>query len=472
MNSSPTSVSLSAIERYSSVIEQLTSTAQRTTHLAALSLRCQAAFIALISNRGIKIIGAYGLNAQSSKLEHLQIPDWLIPTQARQFLEHRVLQQIAEFTQSTTYKNAYATAITMPEGNIGALWLLGAPPEPLHTLAVQRELIIGFADQIAQHLLVLAQYKHNPAKPRENSFVQHDLAISVAQAVQEGVMLTDQNGVVEFVNTYVETLLAAPAKDFIGRSLTEFVRAENQAQIIQIIFALAKGQAVTLQLVLLRQDGLECLVRYHAQPRRDHNGIVVGAITSIKDLTAEIETKQQLQTLESELGRFKIEIQNNTGFSGRLENIGGAVGLMQMLTVSPVNGVLNLDDSMIFFEHGKIVAIEHPRLQGKTAAEAIIGRQRGQFQFIPEVSAATANLNIDPTTLALTHLKNQDEQRKKIPEKRVVRLKNSQAAKAFFAGVGGHQLFEASLEAGQIVFRGQNMIIEVEHADLLDFLEP
>jgi PAS domain-containing protein len=245
MNPTSSTVSLSAIERYSSILEKITLPANQIVQLAALAQRYQAAFIALISNRGIKIVSSYGLQTDPTKLEHFLIPDWLIPNQARFFTDPYLLKQIAKFMKTPAYKNAYGVAITTPEGIIGALWILGAPAEPLHTQAVQRELMQGFADQISHHLSLQVSQKPTQISATQPSFSQADLVISLAQIVQEGFILSDQNGVIEFVNAYLENLLQTTTSQLMGHSLTDFVAPANRTQIVQMLFALAKGQAVT-----------------------------------------------------------------------------------------------------------------------------------------------------------------------------------------------------------------------------------
>lgn len=330
----------------------------------------------------------------------------------------------------------------------------------------QRIGIIISAQDMTQRLLDQQALQHSQKQLLE----QREMAMLIAQTTQEGFVLS--KGVnIEFANTATEAILGLPTADLLGRNLLDFVHPDDLYLSKLAISAVQNGQEIKYRQRLIRADQSICYIDYHTKPRRSASGKIFGAIGNLKDVTQEIATDARVLHLETQLGQIQNSLQTGAGFSGRLETLGGAVGLMQMVAASPINGVIQLADTLLFLEQGRIVAAEHPRLVGQAAVEAIVQRKSGQFQFIPEVKASQKSLNLDPVQLALRHLTKLDEANAPLPETglKAFSLPNAKAAKAFLAGVGGMGHFKATVEQNQVVLYGRGMKITVLDSQLNDY---
>ncbi len=299
---------------------------------------------------------------------------------------------------------------------------------------------------------------------------EREMALTIVQTAQEGFLMLKGLSI-EFVNPQIEQMLGLSAEQLIGTNILKYVHPDDMYLSENGIRHITAGQELTYRQRLIRSDGSIRTIIYFAKPRYSKHGRVFGSIGSLRDITAELESQAKVLQLEIELGQMRKKLEVGTGFSGRLETIGGMVGLMQMIAVSPVSGAILLDDSTLFFEHGRIVAVKHPELQGILAVQILVQRQHGQFQFVPEFRSANTDLNLDPTQISLEFLKQQDEHQAAAPKnnKHAVHLPSSQAAKAFISGVGGIEHFQVTLEGNQVVLRGRGMKIVIHNAKTTDF---
>ncbi len=95
---------------------------------------------------------------------------------------------------------------------------------------------------------------------------------------------------------------------------------------------------------------------------------------------------------------------------GQLELVGGAINALQMMLVSHSKGALLFDDgATLFLKDGHIVYAEHPKAEGKEAAQQILGRKTGSFRFRPDALPPQENLNISPISFMLELSKDKDE---------------------------------------------------------------
>ncbi len=298
-------------------------------------------------------------------------------------------------------------------------------------------------------------------------------ALEIMESLQDGFALLNTEGLFEYVNPAFAQICGFSPIALVGFDARVFVHPEDMKSVLENLAQIKPNQVLSFGHRIIRPDQTIVHVKAHCSLRLDAQGEILGALLCSRDITQKLADETRMLHLESELSQIEEKLQANAGFSGRLETIGGAVGLMQMLAVSPVSGAVQLDDSILFLEHGRIVAVVHPKLTGREAAEAVVQRQIGQFQFIPHVRPANMVLNLDPTQLALAYLAKQDEAGapQKISSEHQISLPNSKAANAFMQGVGGQEHFRVSLEQNRVILRGRNLKIVVLEANLADFSE-
>jgi CheY-like chemotaxis protein len=101
-----------------------------------------------------------------------------------------------------------------------------------------------------------------------------------------------------------------------------------------------------------------------------------------------------------------------TRMRGRLEDVGGALQAMQLLSVLTPSGKLSFDDETAIYVHnGNVLELDHPSVvngnaQAEVVLEQIIRRQQGNFFLSTLDAPPKANLNVAIKTLALKQIGN------------------------------------------------------------------
>jgi PAS domain S-box-containing protein len=306
---------------------------------------------------------------------------------------------------------------------------------------------------------------------RESQY-QRDMAMTFVQTAQEGFFIL-KGEKIEFVNHQFEIILDAPASHFIGRSIYEFVHPDDVYLSQHATEIIAQGNGIQYQQRIIRPSGEQRIIICNASPRKSASGRIFGIVGSVRDITQELASQAKLTLLEQQIELTKQKLERGQGISGRLEDVGGVVGLLQMISVGPVNGSISLNEAKLYLRNGRVVAVEHayPIEHGEQALNLLIGLRKGRFQFNPNEQPEKIMFNLDPTKLALEFLTRQDEMVSSKTSEHVVVLPSSAAAKAFMGGVGGVGHFRLSQESQQIVLIGRGLKIIVKQANLEDFVE-
>jgi PAS domain S-box-containing protein len=108
-----------------------------------------------------------------------------------------------------------------------------------------------------------------------------------------------------------------------------------------------------------------------------------------------------LEDLEANLGRLRNLMASQSGLRGRLEDTGGAGGLVQMLSLVRPTGLLRIDQIELWLRSGRVVHVNHPRLQGRSAVLEAFSVQRGAFVFDANATEVKATINLDPAKLVI-----------------------------------------------------------------------
>jgi PAS domain S-box-containing protein len=302
---------------------------------------------------------------------------------------------------------------------------------------------------------------------RESQY-QRDMALTIVQTAQEGFVIL-KGEIIEFVNRQFETIIGALSENLIGRNIYDFIHPDDFYLSHQATQTIAEGKSSRYKQRIIRPSGQERTVVINASPRRSASGRIFGLVCSIRDLAEELESQAKVAKLEQQIENAQQKLEHGQGFAGRLEDVGGTVGLLQMVAASPVNGAIWFDDAQLFLLGGRVVAVVHPSLLGIEAVAKLVQRQHGPFQFIANLRPEKTMFNLDPVKLALEFLTKQDELTAPT-QQHVVTVPNSLAAKAFIGGVGGIQHFRVSLEQNQVVLHGRGLKVIVLEAQVSEFL--
>jgi PAS domain S-box-containing protein len=131
--------------------------------------------------------------------------------------------------------------------------------------------------------------------------------VTTLASIADGVIATDAERRITFINPVAEGLTHWPAADAVGRPVAEVfhvVDAGTRRRLpCPVARALDERGAVTLDdnAVLIARDGTECAVDDSAAPIRDSRGEFSGAVLVFRDITAKIAAADAISKAEERL---------------------------------------------------------------------------------------------------------------------------------------------------------------------------
>ena len=137
---------------------------------------------------------------------------------------------------------------------------------------------------------------------------EESLAVTL-QSIGDGVLATDQNGRIKWLNAVAANLTGWTQGEAIGRPVAEVLRILNeetgQPAFLPVAETLAKGttQGLANHTLLLARDGTRRPIADSCAPIRSRDGSVIGAVLVFRDVTLE-------RAAEIELRRSRAVFQN------------------------------------------------------------------------------------------------------------------------------------------------------------------
>jgi len=135
---------------------------------------------------------------------------------------------------------------------------------------------------------------------REALHHEKELALVTLQSIGDGVITTDEDGRIQYINPTAEKLLAISAEkatDAHYRDVLKLVdetTGESLNDLVQICLSLESGHAHAEEGLLLQPDGSRFHLKVTAAPMRDHYRHVVGAVLVLHDITEVMGMARQL----------------------------------------------------------------------------------------------------------------------------------------------------------------------------------
>ncbi len=122
---------------------------------------------------------------------------------------------------------------------------------------------------------------------------------AIVESSDDGIIGKTMGGVITSWNNGAEHIFGYTAAEMIGRSISLLVPPGSEADEVDILERMARGERVKhLDTVLLRKDGSEIHVSITTSPLRDAHGVLIGASKVVRDIT-------DRQKFEDELLRAK-----------------------------------------------------------------------------------------------------------------------------------------------------------------------
>jgi PAS domain S-box-containing protein/putative nucleotidyltransferase with HDIG domain len=119
---------------------------------------------------------------------------------------------------------------------------------------------------------------------------------AVVEQVAEGVMITDKEKEIIYVNPYFQTLTGYSREDLIGQDFRKLQMDEDYANIYNAVWDnVSKGKNWHGNLVHFRKDGSLYHEETNIFPIRNHSGEVINFAAISRDVTDRVEAEEQIQ---------------------------------------------------------------------------------------------------------------------------------------------------------------------------------
>jgi PAS domain S-box-containing protein len=154
----------------------------------------------------------------------------------------------------------------------------------------------------------------------------------IMNTVGQGLLVTGEKWRIEYVNPAFARMVGKPLEDIIGKSMDDFIAAEDLPMLSQERARRLAGETSTYNLRLKRSDGVIVWVQATGVPRRIGDRIA-GSISVIADLTDRMVAENELlraKEAAEEAARAKAEFLANMSHEIRtpLNAITGMTGLL------------------------------------------------------------------------------------------------------------------------------------------------
>ena len=132
---------------------------------------------------------------------------------------------------------------------------------------------------------------------RSEQALQHNrgMLALLLQSTEEGVWFIDNQQLTTDANPAMCRLLGVPLEALIGRSIYEFVDAENEVIFRQQVARRAQGLTGSYEVALRRSDGTRVHCQNNSTPLLDAQGVKVGAVGLFSDISALKQAAAELQ---------------------------------------------------------------------------------------------------------------------------------------------------------------------------------
>ncbi len=185
---------------------------------------------------------------------------------------------------------------------IGVLGIISRDPvrtfaadesEVLSRFAAMASIALDNAKVYAELGRELAERKHAETALQQ----ERDFAIQVTSATGQGLLVTDNQNIIEYANPALAALLGYPVNELVGRLASELADPSDWDKLITTRANRLAGLSSTYELRLKRSDGSTVLTLCTGALRwRD--GQVVGSIATVADLTERRRAEEDLRERE------------------------------------------------------------------------------------------------------------------------------------------------------------------------------
>jgi PAS domain S-box-containing protein len=120
-----------------------------------------------------------------------------------------------------------------------------------------------------------------------------------AEAAQEGILITDAASRITFANERLSAMVGWRPEEAVGRDLSDFLDADNNAQGKQRIARRKEGISEQFDIRVRHRDGSPVWLSVSATPLFSSSGVYAGALSMITDVTAHRRIEQTLRASQT-----------------------------------------------------------------------------------------------------------------------------------------------------------------------------
>lgn len=250
------------------------------------------------------------------------------------------------------------------------------------------------------------------------------LYAAVANTAQEGIVTTDVDGILTFVNARMAAMLGGEPADLLGRDILDMVVDDDKPIALRRREARRQGQATRYDVRLRGLDGRVIWTSIAGNPLSDESGAVIGAVGIISDVTQRVEAAELLQKQKAQLataqmlahiGSWEVDLESRTvSWSDEMYRIVGLepqsrpITVDYMCTLVPTSEAGSVTPICRAIRQGEGVDLVHElrRADGRIRWVHSIGRLT--------TDAVTGRGRYIATTLDITEQKNAEDAREKL----------------------------------------------------------
>lgn len=149
----------------------------------------------------------------------------------------------------------------------------------------------------------------------------------LAENMSDFVVLTNAEGVIEWLSPSVERRLGWSSAELVGRSTADVVHPDDVAVLLDMRSRVAAGETASVRLRIRRSDDSYYWCALIVHPVYDAAGTFVGRVSAFRDVQAEVEAAEALERSED---RFRLLAENTSAFV----TLAGPDGVLQWASPS------------------------------------------------------------------------------------------------------------------------------------------
>ena len=202
-----------------------------------------------------------------------------------------------------------------------------------------------------------------------------DRLAAIIEQSDDAIISKDMQGTITSWNGGAEKLFGYKADEIIGDSILRIVPAERQAEEVDIMARLGRGERVHhFETVRRAKDGRLVDVSLSISPIRNEAGVVIGASKIARDITVRKRTEQALKRAQDELAAHAENLQKIV--AEKTQQLRESIGELEAFSYTlshdlraPLRAI-NTFTHIVLEDHGKELSSEVHELLGKVINSA------------------------------------------------------------------------------------------------------